>query len=230
LESLFRIRIAMKTGVGALARVTRAIEQLGGTISSVDLQSGTDDIGICDMSVRLSPQVATIDVISDALRDVKAGIISELAPLDHVVDPVLRAIRWASNLVGAGSLADEELKRVVGEICTTRDSWFLSIEEAQSIPIARPAAQKWAPVTATVSAVPPELEASFTGPAAVLAVPDARLEPTGIALILRPAAQLFSITEIDRVEAILALRRRAALISAHADELDDGSWFDVSSL
>jgi hypothetical protein len=220
----------MKTGVGALAKVTRAIEHLGGTISSVDLQSGADDIGIVDLSVRMHHEVATVDRLSDSLREAKAGIVSELTPLDHAVDPVLRAIRWASNLVGAGSLADDELKRVIGEICSTRDAWFLSIEEAEAIAIARPAAQKWAPVATSITKVPPELEATFQGPAAVLAVPDARLEPTGIALIIRPAAQLFSITEVERVEAILALRRRAALISAHADEADDGSWFDVSQL
>lgn len=218
----------MKTGVGALARVTRAVEHLGGTISSVDLQAGVEDIGVCDMSVRLSADVANIDTISDALRETKAGIISELSPLDHAVDPVLRAIRWACNMVGAGSLADEELKRVIGEICSTRDSWFLSIEEAEQIGVARQAAQKWAPVVTSMSFVPRELEASFAGPAIVLAVPDARLEPSGIALIVRPAAQLFSATEIDRIEAILALRRRAALLSIHADAMDDGSWFDVS--
>jgi hypothetical protein len=227
-ESLFRIRIVMKTGVGALSKVTRAFEHLGGTISSVDLQSGADEIGIVDLSVRLRQDVATVDIISDALRENKAGIVSELSPLDHAVDPVLRAIRWAANLVGAGSLADDELKRVIGEICSTRDAWFLSIEEAESIAVARPAAQRWAPVATSVSKVPPELEATFQGSAAVLAVPDARLEPTGIALIIRPAAQLFSITEIERVEAMLALRRRAALISAHPDVADDGSWFDVS--
>jgi hypothetical protein len=214
----------MKTGVGSLARVTRSIERLGGAISSVDLQASTDGIGVCDLSVHLDEELAAVDIVDDALRDEKAGIVSELSPLDHVVDPVLRAIRWACNMVGAGTLADEELKRVVGEICSSNDTWFLSIEEAETIPVARQAAQKWAPVVTSISSVPLELEATFSGPAAVLAVPDARLEPTGVALIVRPAARLFSATEVDRVEAILSLRRRAALLAAHSSEVDDGAW------
>jgi hypothetical protein len=224
LESLYRMRVVMKTGIGALARVTRAIEQLGATISSVDLQSGAEEIGIIELAVRMNDDVANIDSISDVLRQSKAGVISELSPIDHAVDPVLRAIRWACSMVGAGSLADEELKRVVGEICSSRDAWFLSLEEAERIPVAKQAAQKWAPIFTSLTTVPSELEASFSGPAAVLAVPDARLEPTGIALILRPAAQLFSVGEIERVEAILSLRRRAALLAAHAVRDPDGAW------
>lgn len=214
----------MKTGVGALARVARAIESLDGRISSVDLHSGTGEIGIVDLSLRLDPSVADVDTIGDALRQHEAGIVSELSHLDHAVDPVLRAIRWACNMVGAGSLADEELKRVVGEICSARDAWFLSIEEAENIPVAKQAAQKWAPVSTSMPHPPRELEASFNGPAAVLAVPDARLEPTGIAVIVRPAAQLFTGAEIDRVEAILSLRRRAALLAAHAADDTNGAW------
>jgi hypothetical protein len=222
----------MRTGVGALARVSRAIEYVGGTISSVDLQSSNDGIGICDLSVRLDAGVASLDTIGDALRETGGGVVSEMTPIDESVDPVLRAIRWACSLVGAGRLADDELRRVMSEICSTPDTWFLSLEEAERIDVAAEAARTWAPAVETLSVAPSNVEASFTGPAALLAVPDARLEPTGVALIVRPASYLFSQTEIDRVEAVLALRRRSALLDGNTDEIDDGydNWFDVSNL
>lgn len=233
MHSLFHVRVVVKLGVaGALGRVTRALEHLDARISSIDLQPGSGNTGICDLCVSLDKDRASVDVIGDALREHKAGVVSEITPIDHVVDPVLRAIRWASNLVGAGSLANDELKRIVGEICRTDDTWFLSLEEAERVEIASEAAHKWMPVSRTVTVTPDNVNVSFEGPAVMLAVPDARLEPTGVALVARPAAQMFSPTEIDRVEAILGLRRRAAVLDPSATQLDEGYegyWFDATS-
>ena len=227
----YQLRVVFKAGVGAMARVLQSIAQLQGTVSTIDLQTGSDDVCVADMTIRLEIKVATVDCISDALRTNRAGIVAALRPVDHAIDPVLRAIRWACNMVGAGSAADDELRRVLREICTTPDTWFLSIDEAQKIDIARTAAQKWAPIVNSLPTLPEGLDGSFSGPAIVLAVPDARLEPTGIAVVARTAGRLFSGAEIERVEAILALYRRAALTDTHnlvESEIDETAWFASS--
>jgi hypothetical protein len=234
MTQLYRVRVVVDVGSGALARVGRAFESLGGIISTLDLQDGSEFVGVCDATVELESSRADVTVISEALERADAGMLSMFEPIDHAVDPVLRAIRWACSIVGAGSLADDELIRVIREICSAHDAFFMSVDEAEVLDAAKLAAERSSPVLTTTSLVPHMLEASFTGAATILAVPDARLEPTGVAVVLKPADELFSATEIERVEAVLALRRRAALIStatgADTDEFDEGSWFDTSGI
>ena len=50
----------------------------------------------------------------------------------------------------------------------------------------------------------------------LLAVPDARLEPARVALVARPLPDRFTVTEIERVSALLSLRRLVTGTSAVA--------------
>ena len=69
------------------------------------------------------------------------------------------------------------------------------------------AVERGTPVMQRTSAIPMELGAHSIRENWLLAVPDAKVNPTGLALVARSLIEPFSSMEIARVQTIMAIRR-----------------------
>ena len=221
-----RIRIRVdETGQGVLHRLTHTVDALGGNILVVDLQDAGDD-GVIEAIVALPVESLGREAIVAALEKHQAGSLISNAAMPRVVDPIVAAIRWSSSIISAGEYANDELRRVIAEICTTSDVWLLPFEKAMAYEVACEVRRTCLPSFMELPNLFWEFEASFCGPTWLLAVPNARLDPSGVALVARPLAQPFTVSEIERVEAVLALGRRANVVQLSPTEAVDAAVYD----
>jgi hypothetical protein len=145
---------------------------------------------------------------------------------------VLRALRWSSSIIAAAnSDALDEVARVVGEACRTPDAWLFRVDEPDSFEIAHLAAKQGEPVTATYEQVPDGLSPAFCGASVMLAVPDVRLTPEYVAIVLRPAERPYSRAEVAQVEAILGVHRQVRGLARCEDASGSGhvAWSEMFS-
>ena len=211
-----RLRIALPDRPGALGRVGQVIGDLGGNVLGIDVQEVDGPAVVDELLVDLPETIVPAEV-ADALRAAGAGTLLTAKPGSDVPDQVVRALRWACALTSAGPYgADDEVERAVAEVCGCPNVWLADIEQARLVEAGRLALVRGKPVSHRTTDPPVGV-----GPLAVpevwlLAVPDARLDPTRVALIARPVTDRFTVTEVERVEALLSLRRLVAGTSALA--------------
>ncbi|MEO5680405.1 MAG: hypothetical protein ABIS47_12135 [Acidimicrobiales bacterium] len=211
-----RLRIALPDRPGALGRIGLVIGGLGGNVLAIDVQEVDGPAVVDELLVDLPDQVGPAEVAC-GLEAAGAGSLLSAKPGSDVPDQVVRALRWACALASAGPCgADDELERAVAEVCGCPNVWLADLEQARVIEAARLALVRGRPVSLRTSEPPPALGPVAAAEVWLLAVPDARLEPARVALVARPLPDRFTVTEIDRVSALLSLRRLVAGTSAIA--------------
>ncbi len=232
MKNLYRMRVQLRPESGALGRLGRALEYLQGSIITIDLQDLDDARAVDDVIVEFAAEVPSLSEVSAALERFDGGTLCHWAPATEALDPVLRSIRWACSIYAAGATSSaDEVVRVMGEICGTVDTWLFDATSDQNIAASMAARRSHSPVALHTDDVSADLPVSFTGGGWVLAVPDACLAPDRVAVLARPSKQPFSATEIERVQAILAVYRQAKHMVAtpRITTLPDGPWLDVSA-
>lgn len=211
-----RLRIALPDRPGALGRVGHVVGQLGGNVLTIDVQEVDGPAVVDELLVDLPEDVAPADVAA-ALHAAGAGTLLTAKPGSDVPDQVVRALRWACALVSAGTYgADDEVERAVAEVCGCSNVWLAHIEQARVVEAARLALARVKPVSHRTAEPPAALGPLADAEVWLLAVPDARLDPTRVALVARPVADRFTVTEVERISALLSLRRLVAGESAMA--------------
>ena len=211
-----RLRIALPDRPGALGRVGMVVGELGGNVLTIDVQEVDGPAVVDELLVDLPDEVAPADV-ARALESAGAGVLLSAKPGADVPDQVVRALRWACALTSAGPYGvDDELERAVAEVCGCSNVWLADVEQARPVEAARLALARGRPVSHRTADPPAALGPVAAPEVWLLAVPDARLEPARVALVARPLPDRFTVTEIERVSALLSLRRLVTGTSAIA--------------
>jgi len=211
-----RLRIALLDRPGALGRVGTVVGDLGGNVLAIDVQE-VDGASVVDELLVDLPEHVLPDDVAGALVAAGAGSLLSAKAGADVPDQVVRALRWACALTSAGPYgADEELERAVAEVCGCSNVWLTDVEQARPIEAARLALVRGRPVSLRTSEPPAALGLLAAPEVWLLAVPDARIEPARVALVARPLPDRFTVAEIERVSALLSLRRLLAGTSAIA--------------
>lgn len=192
------------------------VGELGGNVLTIDVQEVDGPAVVDEMLVDLPGEVEPADV-ARALESAGAGALLSAKPGTDVPDPVVRALRWACALASAGPYGvDDELERAVAEVCGCSNVWLADVEQARPVEAARLALARGRPVSHRTTELPAALGPRAALEVWLLAVPDARLEPARVALVARPLPDRFTVTEIERVSALLSLRRLLTGTSAIA--------------
>ena len=211
-----RLRIALPDRPGALGRIAHVVGALGGNVLTVDVQEVDGPSVVDELLVDLPDRVGPEDVAA-ALEAAGAGSLLTAKPGSDVPDQVVRALRWACALASAGPYgADDEVERAVAEVCGCSNVWLADIEQARMVEAGRLALARGKPVSHRTSEPPASMGPVAAPEVWLLAVPDARLDPTRVALVARPLADRFTVSEVERVGAMLSLRRIVAGASALA--------------
>ncbi len=211
-----RLRIALPDRPGALGRVGQVVGELGGNVLTIDVQEVDGPSVVDELLVDLPDSVVPSDVAA-ALHAAGAGSLLTAKPGSEMPDQVVRALRWACALASAGPYgADDEVERAVAEVCGCPNVWLADIEQARLVEAARLALARGKPVSHRTAEPPAALGPVAAPEVWLLAVPDARLEPTRVVLVARPLPDRFTVTEIERVSALLSLRRLVSGSSAIA--------------
>jgi len=192
------------------------IGEMGGNVLTIDVQEVDGPSVVDELLVDLPDAVAPTDVAA-ALERAGAGTLLTAKPGSDVPDQVVRALRWACALASAGPYgADDEVERAVAEVCGCSNVWLADIEQARLVEAARLALARGKPVSQRTAEPPAALGPLAAAEVWLLAVPDARLDPTRVALVARPVADRFTFTEVERIGALLSLRRLVVGASALA--------------
>ncbi len=211
-----RLRIALPDRPGALGRVGLVVGELGGNVLTIDVQEVDGPCVVDELLVDLPDPIGPAEVAA-ALDAASAGTLLTASPGSDVPDQVVRALRWACALASAGPYgADDEVERAVAEVCGCSNVWLVDVEQARLVESARLALARGKPVSHRTSEPPAGLGPVAAAEVWLLAVPDARLDPTRVALVARPLADRFTVTEVERISALLSLRRLVAGASAMA--------------
>jgi hypothetical protein len=211
-----RLRIALPDRPGALGRVGQVIGALGGNVLTIDVQEVDGPAVVDELLVDLPETIVPAEV-AEALEAAGAGTLLTAKPGADVPDQVVRALRWACALASAGPYgADDEVERAVAEVCGCPNVWLADIEQARRVEAGRLALARGKPVSHRTTEPPVGLGPLPAPEVWLLAVPDARLDPTRVALVARPVTDRFTVTEVERVGALLSLRRLVAGASALA--------------
>ena len=192
------------------------VGELGGNVLAIDVQEVDGPAVVDELLVDLPDEVVPADV-ARALECAGAGVLLSAKPGADVPDQVVRALRWACALTSAGPYGvDDELERAVAEVCGCSNVWLADVEQARPVEAARLALARGRPVSHRTADPPAALGPVAAPEVWLLAVPDARLEPARVALVARPLPDRFTVTEIERVSALLSLRRLVTGTSAIA--------------
>jgi len=192
------------------------VGELGGNVLTIDVQEVDGPAVVDELLVDLPDEVVPADV-ARALETAGAGVLLSAKPGADVPDQVVRALRWACALTSAGPYGvDDELERAVAEVCGCSNVWLADVEQARPVEAARLALARGRPVSHRTADPPAALGPLAAPEVWLLAVPDARLEPARVALVARPLPDRFTVTEIERVSALLSLRRLVTGTSAIA--------------
>jgi len=209
-----RLRITLTDRPGALGRIGQVVGDLGGNVLTIDVQEVDGSTVVDELLVDLPDQVVPAEVAA-ALEAAGAGSLLSAKPGSDVPDQVIRALRWACALVSAGPYGvDDEVERAVAEVCGCSNVWLADVEPARQVEAARLALARGKPVSHRTAEPPAALGPVAADEVWLLAVPDARLDPARVALVARPVADRFTVTEVERVGALLSLRRLVTGASA----------------
>jgi len=211
-----RLRITLPDRLGALGRIGTVVGALGGNVLAVDVQEVDGPSVVDELLVDLPDHVLPADVAAALAKAGAGSLLSAKAGAD-VPDQVVRALRWACALTSAGPYGvDDELERAVAEVCGCSNVWLAGVEQARLVEAARLALARGRPVTHRTADLPLALGPVAADEVWLLAVPDARIEPARVALVARALPDRFTVTEVERVSALLSLRRLVAGTSAIA--------------
>jgi hypothetical protein len=206
MSPLRRLRIELPDLPGALAHVASTLGDRGANVVSVDiheLEAGTavDEI-LVDAPDDWDPRAVDHDLRRTG------GTLLSWAVVTDVRDPMVTALSWAGALLAAARSdeADDELGRAILEVTAGTAAWVCSVREAVAYEAGRLALERGGPVVRRTD----DLPETGAGPTSVwlLAVPDGHLDTTVVAFAARPLTLRFTASEINRVEALLALRRQ----------------------
>lgn len=124
-------------------------------------------------------------------------------------DPVLTALGWASDLIGAEpGEAESALARVVARAASATKACVLTAARARQVAAGRAALERGTPVVQRTADLPVQLAPAGESLRWLVAVPDAAEDPATVAFATRPLSLRFTATEVARIAAVVRLHRR----------------------
>ncbi len=211
----YRLRVQLPDRPGALARVSALLAEGGASVIGVDIHlldeerdaAGERVEAVDEILVRV-PDGWSTENFASALLAAGAGSLLSALPDQRNHDPIVRALRWVGLIVDAGAATcDLELSRVVAEISSASAAWVGRPSEAESFEAGRLALERGTSVIHLTQRLPGPLSLGTDEEGWVLAVVDDPGNPRRLALASRPATVRFTSSEVQRVEALLALVR-----------------------
>lgn len=212
--STFRLRVELPDQPGALALVASAIAGAGGNVLSIDIHELDGSKAVDEIVVEAAEDWDAARLAA-AIEAAGADLLS-CGPAAERMDPMVKGLRYAGALIAADPLRDTmELGRAVLELTGAGSAWISTAAEAAAYEAGRRAMAHDGPVVMRTDDLPTSVKWDVRGPVWLLAVPDNRRQPEMVAFATRPLALRFTTSEIERVEAVLALHSvladRAAL-------------------
>lgn|GEM_PF-3420582 len=199
-----RLRVQLPDRRGALANLTGVIAKFGGDVVAVDIHEVEGADAVDEISV-VMPDDWDPDQLAAGINAMEGARLVSWSPQEPHRDAVVQALRWTRLLIEAGvHRCDLELSRSICEICTSSVTWIYLVEEASTVEIAQAALDLGGPVV-RMGQPPTSVDSLGAGPAWILAVPDAPQGARRVAVVARPASLSFTVTEVDRVQALLSV-------------------------
>jgi hypothetical protein len=206
-----RCRIAVRHGRSALAQLGVALRAGGAEPVSIDYHRIDQAHDAVDLVIEL-PDVIDRAGLARLLIEAGAGRLVSYVPPPVEVDRILGLLLQCRDLLAAGDAVelDRRVGAAIAGFCGTATAIVSSMPAAMAYEAARFAVARHRSIVQRTGHLPPALGGHRLTEAWLLAAPDGGLHPTRVALVARAVAEPFSATEIARVEAILAIRRRLA--------------------
>lgn len=202
--STYRLRVELPDQPGALALVATAIAAAEGNVLSIDIHE-LDGAKAVDEIVVEAAEDWDIAALATAVEAAGADLLSCGLAADRM-DPMVKGLRYAGALIAADPLRDTlELGRAVLELTGATAAWISTVAEAAAYEAGRRAMAHDGPIVMRTDDLPSSVKWDVRGPVWLLAVPDGRQAPEMVAFATRPIAMRFTTSEIERVEALLAL-------------------------
>ena len=206
-----RLRVEVPDVPGALGLLGRVLGEVGGNLIAIDVQEVDANHAVDELLVDL-PDELDLPRLGRLFAEAGAGVLLGATPGAAVVDPIVRCVRWAAAMLAASEAggvrgADDETERAVAEMCGTAAVWLATADQARTVEAGRLALERGKPVALRTNAAPARLGPQPTDDVWLLAASDARLDPSRVAFVARPAGDRFAAAEVERIESILALRR-----------------------
>jgi hypothetical protein len=204
-----RCRIAIGHSRSALARLGVALRAAGAEPVSIDFHRTDQSHDLVDLVIEL-PLDVNHDRLALLLAETGGGRLVAYLPPPIDADPVLGILSQCCDLLAGGD--DAELDRRAGAaiagVCGTRRAIVSGLPQALAHEAARFAVERRGPVVQRARHLPLEISGHSIKEGWLLAVADTGSTPSRVALVARALAEPFLPTEIARVEAIMAIRRR----------------------
>ena len=209
-----RLRVELADRPGSLAEVAGIIAAHGGNITALDVHSGTDAV-IDEITVDFGDDIDLAAVRRALVLSGSARVLSHQAatPVDQVTR-VLRRMVGLADLVDKSTAAwDEALRRMTAEMCATPAVWIYAADDAARYEAGARAVERpgEAIVSRTQDRLPP-LGETIDGEAWLLGIATTTAAGGRVLLVARPIAQGFTLTEVGRIEALVAVQERIALL------------------
>ena len=213
MSSRHRVRIELPDRPGALAKAAAAIATAGGNVLSVDIHEIDGERSIDEILVDL-PDGCEASVLTSLLAGADAGVVLSIQADSAAFDPIVRALRWVGFALEADPQdCDLALAKSLAEACTTSIAWIATPAEAGQLLAGRQALALGSAVVTRETELPPEMAASLSPPAWVMAVPDDPYNPSRVGFAARPASLRFTASEVARAEALMSVCYRLSGVS-----------------
>ncbi len=214
-----RLRVELPDRPGALALVTARLAACGADVVSVDIHTldrrlaaeGLATLAVDEIVVDVADSWDAAEFATELARD-GAGRVLGVASSGPGADRVVAALQWARHLVETGvHSSDLELAGTIAQLCTGATAWVGTVDDASTEPIAAEALAAGTSVVRRVQPLPARLRMSDDEDGFVAAVPDDSTRPRRVALVARASSLPFTLTEIQRIEALLGLAHELSL-------------------
>jgi hypothetical protein len=212
--TLHRLRIELPDQPGALARAAAAIASVGGNVVSVDIHEIDGQRSVDEIMVDL-PDGCDAEAIRVSLTEAGAGILLSVQAGSHLVDPIVRALRWVGFALRSDPHdSDLALAQSLAELCTFASAWVWSPEEAGRLLAGRRALSLGHAVVTRETDLSSEVSADLPESAWVLAVPDDPLHPLRVGFAARAPSLPFTASEVARADALMSVCHQLTVATA----------------
>ena len=218
MRSLVRLRVELDDRPGSLAAVAAAIARRDGNITAIDVLEADGGRVVDEITID-TPADLDMDLLRGEIAGVRdARVLSQQRA--ELRDPITRLLRRVTlaidHLPGA---ARDELRRAVADLCDTPAVAVLDAADAEANGVGHQALLD--PGRATLARSGDDLAflgEAMTGDASVVAIATSVSGCPVVVVAGRPAAQGFTPTECERIEALVALHARLLAVVDFAHE------------
>jgi hypothetical protein len=202
---VIRLRISLTDRAGALGQVATLIGIHGGNILSIDVHRTGGESAVDDLVVDFSEEPDLQDLRDDLAMNAATSLMSYQAT--DAQDPVVANMgRVAAILAANGGFPENTLAEGVADLCSAPVVWVSNPEEALRYEAGRVALERNHAYSGRTTTLPEHLAGRLPGEVCLLAVPNPESSNGGtVVFVARPATMDFTLTEIARIEALIAL-------------------------